>query len=191
MAGPAAPIRTARLLLRPFTPEDFDALYAMQSRPDVTRYLYWGPRSADQVREALAQRIDGVWPEATGGLHAFAMVLTATGQVIGEAMLKHLSTEHSQGEIGYIVHPDHHRRGYAREAALEMLRLGFDHLNLHRIIGRCDGRNAVSARLMEKLGMRREAHFRQNEFVRGVWCDELVYAMLAEEWAQLTNIKVT
>ena len=63
-----------------------------------------------------------------------------------------------------------------------LLRLGFEELGLHRIIGRCDGRNTASAKVMERLGMRREAHFRQNELVKGEWCDELVYAMLAEEW---------
>ena len=63
-----------------------------------------------------------------------------------------------------------------------MLRLGFEGLGLHRIIGRCDGRNAASARAMEKLGMRREAHLRENEIVKGEWTDEMVYAMLRSEW---------
>jgi RimJ/RimL family protein N-acetyltransferase len=63
-----------------------------------------------------------------------------------------------------------------------MLRLGFEGLGLHRIVGRCDARNRASAKVMERLGMRREAYFRQNEIVRGEWTDELVYAMLADEW---------
>jgi RimJ/RimL family protein N-acetyltransferase len=78
----------------------------------------------------------------------------------------------------------HHGRGLVREAAVVMLRLGFRELGLHRIIGRCDGRNTASARLMERLGMRREAHFRQNEIVKGEWTDEYVYAMLAMECAE-------
>ncbi len=84
-----------------------------------------------------------------------------------------------------MLHPDQHGRGYGREATLEMLRLGFEGLGLHRIIGRCDARNDTSARLMERLGMRREAHFRENEWVKGEWCDEYVYALLAAEWASL------
>jgi RimJ/RimL family protein N-acetyltransferase len=64
-----------------------------------------------------------------------------------------------------------------------MLRLGFAGLGLHRIIGRCDARNDASARLMERLGMRREAHFRENEIFKGAWGDEYVYAILAAEWA--------
>lgn len=64
-----------------------------------------------------------------------------------------------------------------------MLRLGFEGLRLHRIVGRADGRNNASVRVLEKLGMRREAYFVQNEIVKGEWTDEVVYAMLASEWA--------
>jgi RimJ/RimL family protein N-acetyltransferase len=63
-----------------------------------------------------------------------------------------------------------------------MLRLGFVELGLHRIIGQCDARNTASARVMERLGMRREAHLIANEFVKGEWTDELIYAMLDREW---------
>src|SRR3546814_14380416 len=62
-----------------------------------------------------------------------------------------------------------------------MLRLGFDALGLHRIVARCDGRNVASTRVMEKLGMRREAHFRANETVKGEWTHEVVSAMMSTE----------
>jgi RimJ/RimL family protein N-acetyltransferase len=64
-----------------------------------------------------------------------------------------------------------------------VLRLGFDELGLHRIVGRCDALNLPSARLMERLGMRREAHFIENEIFKGAFGDEFVYAMLAREFA--------
>ena len=63
-----------------------------------------------------------------------------------------------------------------------MLRLGFEELGLHRIIGRIDARNTPSARVLERLGMRREAHFVHNEILKGEWTDEVVYAMLEDEW---------
>ena len=56
-------------------------------------------------------------------------------------------------------------------------------MRLHRVIGRLEARNVASARVLEKLGMRREAHFIENEWVKGEWQSEYVYAMLAEEWA--------
>jgi RimJ/RimL family protein N-acetyltransferase len=177
------PITTARLHLRPFVPEDLDDLHAIQSREDVTRYLYWGPRSREEVAEKLAERTAMTRLDKEGDSLLCAVVLPGSGTVIGDVNLWWRSAEHRQGEIGYVFHPDHHGHGYAGEAATEMLRLGFEGLGLHRIIGRADGRNAASARLLEKLGMRREAYFVQNEFVRGEWTDEVVYAMLASEWA--------
>src|SRR5690349_19569807 len=105
------------------------------------------------------------------------------GAVIGDVSLTWVSEAHKQGEIGFALHPDYQGKGLAREAAEVMLRLGFEDLGLHRILGRLDARNAASAKLLERLGMRREAHIVENEFVKGEWTDELVYGLLAREWA--------
>jgi RimJ/RimL family protein N-acetyltransferase len=63
-----------------------------------------------------------------------------------------------------------------------MLSIGFDRWNLHRMIGRCDARNLASAAVLRRIGMRQEALFRENEWVKGEWTDELVFAILADEW---------
>ncbi len=182
MLRPTYPIDTARLQLRPYTLDDLDALHAIQSQPDVMRYLYGEPRSREEVRDALSTRAHHPTLEAEGDRLFLAMERRDSGAVIGDVSLHWLSAEHRQGEIGFVLHPGHHGQGYGREAATEMLRLGFEELGLHRIIGRCDARNDASARLMERLGMRREAHFRQNEVFKGEWGDEYVYALLAAEW---------
>jgi RimJ/RimL family protein N-acetyltransferase len=182
MLHPEYPIVTERLVLRPFEADDLQALYAIQSRPEVVRYLYWGVRTLDEVRTVLAERLRQVRIADEGEKLNLAVQRRDTGALVGDVNLVWLSRQHRQGEIGFVLHPDHHGRGFAVEAADIMLRLGFEELGLHRIIGRCDGRNAASARVMEKLGMRREAHLRQNEIVKGEWTDEMVYAMLADEW---------
>jgi RimJ/RimL family protein N-acetyltransferase len=182
MLKPSYPITTARLVIRPFTMDDLDDLHAIQSREDVTRYLYWGPQSRAEVADKLAKRTGTPGPEQEGDL-LLAVELRDSGVLIGRVNLAWDGEERRQGEFGFVFHPDHHGHGYAGEAAVEMLRLGFEGLGLHRIVGRADGRNKASARVMEKLGMRREAYFVQNEFVKGEWTDEVVYAMLAREWA--------
>jgi RimJ/RimL family protein N-acetyltransferase len=111
------------------------------------------------------------------------VVAQAAGVLVGEVVLHYRSVEHSLGEVGFTLHPDHGGRGYATEAAAVMLELGFDGFGLHRIIGRLDARNDRSARVLERLGMRREAHLRENEWVKGEWTDEIVYAVLHREWA--------
>ena len=81
-------------------------------------------------------------------------------------------------EIGWVLHPDHGGRGYSSEAVRAVLELGVGHYRLHRIIARMDARNTASARLAERLGMRQEAHFRQDWWSKGEWTDTLVYALL-------------
>jgi RimJ/RimL family protein N-acetyltransferase len=183
MSTDSYPLRTARLLLRPFTADDLDAVYDLQSRPDVTRYLLYDVRDRDQALAALQERIQARPGHNSGRLIlALAVVLPETRTVIGDVALFWFSREHRQGEIGYVIHPDHAGHGYATEAARVMLDLGFGTFKLHRIVGRLDARNAASARVLEHLGLRREAHFRQNEFLKGEWTDELVYAVLGAEW---------
>jgi len=182
MAQPGYPLRTARLVLRPYAIGDLDDVYDIQSRPEVARYLLVGARDRDQVREVLAERIAATLPDGEGGSLSLAVVLPETGTVIGEVVLFVRSREHRQGEIGYVFHPDYGGRGYATEAARVMLWLGFDEFGLHRIVGRTDARNAASARVLDRLGMRREAHFAQSRILQGEWSDEVVYAMLEDEW---------
>jgi RimJ/RimL family protein N-acetyltransferase len=98
------------------------------------------------------------------------------------SVLRIVAPAHRGGELGFIFHPDHSGRGYAIEAAGVVLGVAFGEFGLHRVTGSCDARNLASARLMERLGMRREAHFHSNEYVKDEWCDELVYAILREEW---------
>ncbi|HEV7935363.1 MAG TPA: GNAT family N-acetyltransferase [Actinomadura sp.] len=183
MLKPDYPLRSERLLLRPYGIDDLEDLYDIWSRPQVTRYLYFGPHDRDQAREAvLGDRSQATTLRDEGDRLILAVVLPETGAVIGDVLLRWTSREHRQGEIGYIFHPAHGGKGYATEATRVMLRLGFEELGLHRIIGRLDGRNSASARVLERLGMRREAHLVQNEFDKGEWTDEVVYALLEEEW---------
>ncbi len=106
--------------------------------------------------------------------------------MIGDFILHLLSEEHRTAEIGFIIHPDHHGRGYATEAGRVLLRIGFEDLTLHRVIGRTEARNIGSARVLEKLGMRQEAHLVENEWVKDEWQSELVYAILEREWFAAT-----
>lgn len=182
MLQPTYPIVTERLHLRPFRDDDLDDLYAFHARPDVARYLYWEARSRAETKRVLTQKKTLTQLTASGARLSLAVVLPASAKVIGEVILIWQSAEHQQGEIGYVFHPDYGGQGYATEATRALLALGFDGLGLHRIYGRCDGRNVASYRVMERLGMRREAHFIHNEIFKGEWGDELIYALLRSEW---------
>jgi RimJ/RimL family protein N-acetyltransferase len=156
--------------------DDLAALHAIQSREDVCRWLYWGPRSEDEVREVLEGLIDR--PPAAGPW--FAVERLGAPGLLGSVSLQ--IGEHRQGEIGFTFHPGHQGHGYATEAARAVLRHAFTELGLHRVFGRLEPRNLASARVLEKLGMRREALLLENEWVKDEWQSEAIYALLDREW---------
>jgi RimJ/RimL family protein N-acetyltransferase len=182
VAVPAFPLLTNRLQLRPFEDADLDAMHAIYGREDVNRYLDWGPRSRADIAEWLG-RIKTFTALSPGGeALRLAALLRGTDMLIGDFSVWRTSQEHQQGEIGFVLHPDFHGKGYGLEAARLMLQVGFERLGFHRIAGQCDPRNESSVALMERLGMRHEAHLRENLLVKDEWVDSLVFAMLASEW---------
>lgn len=179
---PPYPITTPRLVLRPFAETDLDDLHAFHSLPEVARYLYWDARTREETKAALDRKIACASLGEGGDMLCVAAESAGGGPVIGDLTLFLRSREHRQGEIGFVFNPAYQGRGLATEAAREVLRIAFEGLGLHRVHGNCDARNTASARLMERLGMRKEAHLVENEFFAGAWSDELIYAMLAREW---------
>ncbi len=151
------PIETERLTLRALREADLEDLLTIQSRPDVARYMYWAPRTPEAARRWLTLAI----PVPTWEIENEALTLAAiereSGRLAGTLTLFLRSLEHRQGEIGFMFHPDFQGRGLAAEGGAVLLDVGFGTLHLHRLYGRCDGRNLRSARLMERLGMRQEA----------------------------------
>ena len=182
MFEPEYPICTERLLLRPYAPGDVDALYAYQRLPEVHRYLYTEPRTRAEVEAIVAERAGLAVLTETDKAITLVAELAQTGELVGDCMLFWRSQEHEQGEVGYVFNPAYHGRGYATEAVGALLRLGFEGLGLHRIAGHLDARNTASARVLERAGLRREAHLVENEFVKGEWADELIYGILGREW---------
>jgi RimJ/RimL family protein N-acetyltransferase len=181
---PRLPMQTGRLIVRAFEPGDLAAMLSMYSREDVARFLYEGPRDEAAVAALLERKIAGRRFEAEGDWLSAAIVLRPTGELIGDLAMRWVSEEHRQAEIGFVVHPDHQGLGYATEAAAVFLRIAFEEMGLHRVIGRVEARNAASARVLEKLGFRREAHLVENEWVKQEWQSELVYAILDREWRE-------
>ena len=191
MLQPTYPLRTERLDLRPYQEDDFEFLHELQRDPDVTRFLYYGPLSRDDVYASFGRKLERRELRRDGDALNLVAVLRATGERVGEATLIWTSAEHRGGEVGYLVHPAHQGRGFATELSAEMLRLGFEDLDLHRVVARLDARNAASAAVCERLGMRLEAHLVSNEWVKGEWCSELDYALLAEEWRAARTAQAT
>jgi RimJ/RimL family protein N-acetyltransferase len=173
-AEPQLPIETARLRLRRLVPGDLAALHAIQSREDVTRWLYWGPRDEDEVRAGLAAHI------ARPSEEGVVLAIDLNGELIGTANV--VFAEYRQGELGFTLHPDYQGHGYATEAAEAIVELAFGTFGVHRVCASVEPRNTASVRVLERLGMRKEAHLIENAWVKGQWSSEAVYAILDREW---------
>jgi RimJ/RimL family protein N-acetyltransferase len=181
---PAYPLVTERLQIRAYRRDDLDAVLSMFGREDVSRYLNWEPMDREAATALLERRLKQTRIDKEGDGLALVAAERETDRFIGEVVLRLTSTVSRQGEVGWSVHPDAQGRGYGTEAAREMLRLGFEELGLHRIIAECDPRNEASIKVMEKLGMRREAHHLDAMFLKGEWVGSMVYAILASEWRE-------
>jgi RimJ/RimL family protein N-acetyltransferase len=138
--------------------------------------------------DEVIARIAGQWSRKTldeeGDALVLGVELTATGELIGDVMVRWVSAPNSCGEIGFVFHPAHGGRGYATEAAHAALHIAFESFGWHRVIARIEARNFASARLVARLGMRQEAHLVQNVWFKGEWSDELEFALLEVEWRE-------
>jgi RimJ/RimL family protein N-acetyltransferase len=182
MFAPNLPLDTERLRIRAYTPTDLEDLLEMFGREDVSRYLNWEPMDRERVAGLLERRLQQASMEKAGEGLGLVLEERSSGRFVGEVILRWLSEESRQGEIGWSLHPDAQGKGYATEAARELLRLGFEDLGLHRIIAECDPRNDASIRVMERVGMRREAHHLDSAWLKGEWVGSIVYAILEGEW---------
>lgn len=175
------PITTRRLVMRALREQDLDDHLRLMGDPEVVRYLYEEPMDRDAAREHLGRRLPARVPEEGQWLN---LAVEHEGEYLGEVGVGLRSADFRQWEIGYVLLPSAGGRGFGTEAAAAMVDLAFA-LGAHRVTGRIDARNARSAAVLTRLGMRQEALLRENEFVKGEWTDEAVYALTEDEWPLL------
>lgn len=177
-------IRTDRLVLRTYRPGDHQDLLTFYGRSDVCRYLFNEPWSPEDAREAVQTRMSR--RDLAAG--AVALVVEYEGRVVGSvsAWLVEESgctaeTAHT-AEVGWAFSPEFGGRGFATEAVTALIDLVFATPRLRRVVALVDSRNESSARLAQRIGMWREAHFRQNAWIKNEWTDTVVFAILRSEW---------
>jgi RimJ/RimL family protein N-acetyltransferase len=179
----AEPLRTARLNIRAVTAADVGDLHAYQSDPAVCRYLPYEPRTRSEVAEKVAQWSAARTLARDGDYWILAIERTAGPGAIGDLYFAIRSLPDATADIGWVLNPEHSGHGYMTEAAAALVELAFTTLELHRVRAVLDPRNEPSAALCRRLGMRQEAHFVEDVWLKGEWADTAVYAILAREWA--------
>jgi len=180
-------LTTARLNLREFQIEDWRAVHAYASQPEVHRFQPWEPSTPDSatryVQYAMAQSQEQPRKE-----YALAIEIREQQKVIGSCQLTIHNAQFQSSEIGYFLNSGYWGFGYATEAARALLEFGFSALSLHRVFAQCDPRNRASIRVLERLGMQYEGHLRETMLIHDGWRDSLIYSLLVHEWTKESGI---
>ncbi len=173
-------IETDRLIIRLAKPDDAEAIYSYRSDVVENKYQGWHPASMEEVRDYMSHMPKHL--DVADTCFQFVMITVDGNQLIGDMGIVFTNQDKMQAEVGCTLHKDYQGKGYATEALGAMVNYLFLTLNKHRVIASVDPRNTASIRLIERLGFRQEAHFRQSYYLRGEWVDDIIYAMLGAEW---------
>lgn len=169
------------MTLRPIEAGDFDDIHAYMGRDDVAEYLLEPAYSLEESRRSQPHYERLVRLAADGDV--LLPAIEFDGRVIGHLDCTVTSILDGSVEIGWRMHPDHHGKGLAAEAAGLLLDLVFGPIGARRAVAELDPRNVSSARLCERLGMWHESHRVLDSWFKGDWADTSSYAILATEWA--------
>ncbi len=174
-------LTTARLKIRDVEEGDFLALREQDSDPAVQQYRGARTISEEQTRRNL-QRCIAAAQEQPRQQYVCAVTSCTDEQLVGLAFLMGVDLEVREAEIGYSMTQRFWGQGYATETAAGLLAFSFETLGLHRVWAKCIAENIRSWHVLEKIGMRREGHLRECEWVAGRWQDHLLYGILDHEW---------
>lgn len=174
-------IRTERLMLSRLGPEDAAALFAYRRDPDVCRYQSFEPGTvADAVR--FIAKLQGYGFDTPGTWFQFGIRRNGDGELVGDIGTRFPDDDPRQAEIGFTLAPAAQGQGLATEAVEGLLGYLLVECGKHRVFASVDPRNEPSLRLLERVGMRREAHHRASLWFKGAWADDMIYAILSDEW---------
>lgn len=180
----ALPLITPRVLVREFTPADFAALRAIDADPEVLRYRSRPEITPDMTREFLAQAASSAAEGAGRARYALAVVLRGgpqAGQLIGQCGLTRLPPG-TEAFLWYSLNRQHWGQGYMTEAARAVLAFGFEAAGLERIFAECHPENLASVQVMQRIGLRPEAHMPDEDEHFPERRGHYRYALQQDEW---------
>ncbi|WLD24372.1 GNAT family protein [Flavobacterium dauae] len=173
-------IQTQRLTIRSIDFKDSVQVYKYRSNPEINQYLSFVPESIEEVDQFIAKNPKEFnLPETWFQL---AIVLKETSEVIGDIGVHFFGKENKQVALGYTLSNLHQNKGFATEALKNVIDFLFTNLNKHRIVLSIDPENKASIKLAKRLGFRKEGHFVKSLFFKNQWVDDVVFALLKEEW---------
>lgn len=181
-------IRTERLTFHDLEDRDLHAVLSYRER--LRKQQPW-PGSSGQNAEWLSRVVDDVSANGTRREIRLAVLLTGERKLIGTCRIRYTDTACLEAEVLFDLDPHYRPEGYALEAALEVMRLGFEDLGLRRISSWCISSDVATARMLEGAGMRIENVLPRSRWIQGEWWDTVAYSLLKAEWAAHSAEKAT
>ena len=178
-------LESQRLVLRRFTGDDVATALAHEQDRTIMRWIR-DPQPIAKIQERI-QAMRGPWTGADGEWLTLAIAPKPLQAMVGIVVCRVSTAANEDMELGYRLQPDVQRRGYTFEACSRLLDHLFGAIGVRKVTAHCTVENEASWRLMEKLGMRREARLREYTLLDGAWRDAFVYGLLAREWRPPTT----
>jgi RimJ/RimL family protein N-acetyltransferase len=169
--------------MRPILKIDAEPVFNYRSDSLTNKYQGWIPKTIDDVSDFIENRVSSIL-NFKGTWFQFVIIEKGSEELIGDIGLHFFDSENKQVEIGCTIDKKHQNLGFASEAMSEVIRYLFKDLNKHRIIASIDPRNENSLKLVKRLGLKQEAHFKESILQNGEWVDDLIYAILRKEWKE-------
>lgn len=174
--NPFHDLETERLLLRRVDNNDYKEVLALRSNPETMKYI---PRPLLKNEEEAFAHIAMIENKIINkeGIN-WAITIRDDPRLIGIIGHYRIQLENYRAEIGYMILPEFNGLGIVTEAVKEVVKYGFDIMKLHSIEAVIDPDNIASAKVLEKNGFVKEAHFKENEFHEGHFYDSVIYSIL-------------
>jgi [ribosomal protein S5]-alanine N-acetyltransferase len=173
-------LRTDRLLLRDFTPEDFEPFYATTTDAEYRAFYPEHEMTREHWQEIFKRILPPTGTTLRTGYQL--AVCLGDGALIGTCGVRIEDLTHQQASFGCAIAKDYWGGGYAYEASKHLFDFGFASLPIHRIYAETNCENPRSRALAERLGMRLEGELRQTRYFNNRWWDTAIYAVLKDEW---------
>lgn len=180
-------LHTERLSLRPMHPIDAEDMFDYARRPELTKYLLWREHEDIYFTRDYLNYINRRY--ALGDFYDWAIIEHESRKMIGTCGFTNIYPSNNSAEIGYVLNPDFHRRGFGSEAVKRVLKFGFEELSLNRIEARFMQGNEASLALMRSVGMTFEGYMRDLIFVKGSYRTVGVSSILRSEYEEIYNIE--
>jgi len=174
-------INTDRLLLRSIRPDDAAALFKYHSDAVINKYQGWIPKTIDDVYDFIENRISPTI-DLINTWYQFGIILKENFEFIGDVGIHFLDEHKKQVEIGCTLDINYQGKGFATEALIRIINYVFLDLDKNVVVTYIDPENIKSIALVERIGFKKEAHFKESNSIKREWPDDIVYSIIKEDW---------